>query len=70
MLDRDPLSIVVRLSEGDELGETMKKLRIWLDSETICPANFKTEADAAGYTFTFGFRTTQDAERFRARFGG
>jgi hypothetical protein len=69
MSDRDPLTTVVRLSQGDQLGETMKRLRIWLDSERIEPSEFKTAVDAAGYTFTIGFRRPQDAKRFRAQFG-
>jgi hypothetical protein len=65
MSDRDPLTAVVRLSASDELGEAMRRLRIWLDGEKIQPAVFATGADAAGYTFTIGFRSAQDANRFR-----
>ena len=66
MSNRTPLTTLVRLSQ---LGATMKRLRIWLDSERIEPSDFKTAVDAAGYTFTIGFRRPQDAERFRAQFG-
>jgi hypothetical protein len=69
MSNRTPLTTVVRLSQGNELGATMKRLRIWLDSERIEPSDFKTAADAAGYTFTIGFRRPQDAKRFRTQFG-
>jgi len=69
MSDRKPLTSVVRLSRGDELGATMKRLRIWLDSERIEPSDFKTAADAAGYTFTIEFRSPKDAKRFRTQFG-
>ena len=47
----------------------MKRLRIWLDSEGIEPSDFKTAAEATGYTFTIEFRRPQDAKRFRAEFG-
>ncbi|HEU0215797.1 MAG TPA: hypothetical protein VFQ90_03995 [Stellaceae bacterium] len=69
MSNRTPMTTVVRLSQGDQLGTTMKRLRIWLDGERIEPREFKTVADAAGYTFTIGFRRPQDAKRFRAQFG-
>jgi hypothetical protein len=69
MSNRMPLTAVVRLSQGGELGATMKRLRIWLDSERIEPSDFKTGVDAAGYSFTIGFRRPKDAERFRAQFG-
>jgi hypothetical protein len=59
---------VVRLSQSDQLGAAMKRLRIWLDSERIEPSEFTTALDVAGYTFTIGFRRPQDAERFRAQF--
>jgi hypothetical protein len=42
MSNRD-LTAVVRLSTGDELGETMRRLRIWLDTEKIQPAVFATK---------------------------
>jgi hypothetical protein len=68
MSDRNSLTAVVRLSQGDQLGETMKRLRIWLDSERIEPSEFTTAVDAGGYTLTFAFRSLEDAERFRAQF--
>jgi len=66
---RDPYTSTVRLSEGDALGTTMNKLRAWLDAQKIQPAEFRTSADGRGYTFTIGFRTIEDATRFRAQFG-
>ena len=69
MFDRDPLTAVVRLSKGEPLGQTMSKIRTWLASQQIHPTDFTTAADARGYTFTVGFRDTQDADRFRAQFG-
>jgi hypothetical protein len=64
----DPQTVVVRLSQGDPLGATMSRLRTWLDNAKIQPATFRTEADAKGYTFTVGFATSDQADRFRARF--
>jgi hypothetical protein len=63
-----PFTTVVRLSSGAELGSTMKRLRIWLDSEKIQPAAFWTQAEAEGCKFTIGFRHVVDADRFRAQF--
>lgn len=68
VFNSDPLNVVVRLSQGHELGETMKRLRIWLDSQKIRPTVFKTMPDAKGFTFAISFRDVQDADRFRARF--
>lgn len=65
---RDRHTIVVRLSQGARLGDTMHRLRIWLDAEKIQHADFKTQADSKGYTFTIGFLTAGDADRFRAQF--
>lgn len=39
---RDRHTIVVRLSQGARLGDTMHRLRIWLDAEKIQHADFKT----------------------------
>jgi outer membrane lipoprotein-sorting protein len=60
---------VVRVSPGQQLGETMIRLRTWLDREKIQPAEFKTAVDGKGYKFTIGFLNTNDVERFRAQFG-
>lgn len=59
---------IVRLSEGDELGAIMSRLRTWLDGQKIQPATFKTFVDAKGYLLENGFRTTDEAGRFRAQF--
>jgi hypothetical protein len=72
MLDRDPPSTVVRVSlRGSEIGETMIVLRTWLDREKIQPTGFLAAPDPAphGYTFPIGFRSREDANRFRAEFG-
>jgi hypothetical protein len=65
----DPFTVTVRLSKGDPLGETMIRLRTWLDAAKIQPAAFRTNADPKGYTFAIGFRDMNDADRFRAQFG-
>lgn len=66
---RDPYFSIVRLSQGDALGVTMNKIRVWLDAQKIRPAEFRTSADAKGYTFTLGFHTIEEATQFRAQFG-
>jgi outer membrane lipoprotein-sorting protein len=68
MSDRNSLTAVVRLSQRDQLGESMKRLRIWLDSERIEPSEFTTAADAGGYTFTITFRSLRDVEHFCTQF--
>ena len=73
MFNRDPLSTVVRVSvQGSEIAETMSLLRTWLDSQNIQPTGFLAAADPtpSGYTFNIGFRSPEDADRFRAEFGG
>jgi hypothetical protein len=66
---RDYQTVVVRLSQGDPLGKTMSRLRTWLDTAKIQPAAFKTEAGAKGHTFTVGFTSIDQADRFRGQFG-
>jgi hypothetical protein len=65
----DPYTSTIRLSESDELGATMNKIRSWLDGQKIQAVTFKTLPDAMGHIFTIGFRTIEDATRFRAQFG-
>jgi hypothetical protein len=64
----DPFTVIVCLSKGDVLGETMIRLRTWLDAAKIQPATFRTEADGKGYTFAVGFCDISEADRFRAQF--
>jgi hypothetical protein len=66
---RGPFTVIVRISKGASLGETMKRLRLWLDGEKIQIAQFETAVDAGGLRLSMGFRTIQDADRFRAQFG-
>jgi len=69
MSHRNPLTAVVRLSQSDQLGPTMMRLRIWLDSHKIELREFKTAANGKSYTFTITFRSRRDANHFRAKFG-
>jgi hypothetical protein len=69
MAIRDPFTVIVRVSEGSDLGATMAGLRTWLDQEKIQTAEFKSSVDGAGHRLTLGFRTIEDAERLRAQFG-
>jgi len=64
----DPYTVNVRVSKGDPLGEAMNRIRAWLDSQKIQPAEFKTAANANGYTFSIAFRDTSQADLFRAHF--
>jgi hypothetical protein len=50
------------------LGETMRDIRIWLDSERIEPVDFKTVVGRAGLGFEITFHDERDAERFQERF--
>jgi hypothetical protein len=63
-----PLTIIVRVSLGDPLGDAMCHVRKWLDGEKIRPASFRTTVDARGYRLAVGFRNGGDADRFRRRF--
>ena len=58
----------VRVPHAADLGETMKKIRIWLDHRKIQPASFRTTADSRGYLLTIDFRTEETAEYFRQQF--
>jgi len=64
----DPLTTIVRVSEGVPLGGEMKKIRLWLNTQKIHPAAFMTAADARGYTFTIKFTTVEEAYLFRHQF--
>jgi hypothetical protein len=64
----DPLTAMVRVSQDDQLGDAMNRIRTWLDGEKIQTASFATIPDAEGYTLKVGFKTAADAERFRRQF--
>ncbi len=61
-------TVRVRVSHAGDLGETMKKIRIWLDHRKIQPVSFRTTGDARGYLLTIDFRTEEIAEYFREQF--
>jgi hypothetical protein len=63
-----PNEIRVRVSHGSPLGDVMKDVRTWLDSQKIQPSKFTTAADAKGYLMTLAFRDEHEAERFRLQF--
>jgi hypothetical protein len=58
----------VRVPHVEDVGETMKKIRIWLDHRKIQPVSFRTTGDARGYLLTIDFRTEETAEYFRQQF--
>jgi outer membrane lipoprotein-sorting protein len=60
--------VVVHVSEPTSLGNAMNKIRSWLDEERIEPARFTTATDATGHTFTIGFKSIEDANRFHHQF--
>lgn len=68
MADHNSTVVRLRLSQIDQLGAAMQRLRIWLDSEKIEPSEFTVTTDAAGCTLTIEFRSLQDADRFRLQF--
>jgi hypothetical protein len=60
--------IRIRVSHGSPLGDVMKDIRVWLDSQKIQPSSFKTTIDGIGYLLMLSFRDEQVAERFRQKF--
>ena len=67
-LSCNALTVRVRVPHSEDLGETMKKIRIWLDHQKIQPMSFRTTGDARGYLLTIDFRTEETAEYFRQQF--
>jgi hypothetical protein len=61
-------TVRVRVSQSQNLGETMKNIRVWLDHHKIHPASFRTTADATGYLLSIDFRSKETAEQFRRQF--
>jgi hypothetical protein len=53
---------------AENLDNTMKDIRIWLDAEKIQPMDFRTVVGHAGIGFEISFRFEQEAERFQQRF--
>jgi hypothetical protein len=65
---RTPVVVQPKTARDMPLGETMRDIRIWLDSERIEPVEFKAVVGRAGLGFEISFRDVNDAERFQERF--
>ena len=53
---------------GTPLGRLMNEIRSWLDGEKIQPMYFRPVVGAVGFGFEIGFRSEEDAKRFRVWF--
>jgi outer membrane lipoprotein-sorting protein len=62
-------AVMVRVAHGDDFGEAMKKIRVWLDHHKIDPSSFRTTVDGRGYLLSIDFRSEKLAEIFRKQFG-
>jgi len=62
------LNAAVRIPIGESLGDTIGKLKTWLDGQKIVVAQYTTTVDGKGYKYTVRFRNLDDADRFRAQF--
>lgn len=57
---------VVRVQTSDErLDATMQAIHAWLDAENIQVVSFTIDPSGNGLTLEIGFRSLEDAERFR-----
>lgn len=65
---RTPVVVQPKAARDMPFAETMKDIRIWLDSERIQPAEFKAVVGRAGLGFEISFREESEAERFQQRF--
>ena len=70
MAPAEPAAVKIRIETplGTPLGRLMNEIRSWLDSENIQPMYFRPVAGAAGFGFEIGFRSEEDAKRFRQWF--
>ena len=68
MQPSNPLTSIVRVPRGDDLGDAMSRIRTWLDGEKIQTTTFTTTVDARGFMLTIGFVSIGDARRFRRQF--
>lgn len=64
----DPLTVIVHVSQDEPLGAAMNRMRSWLDGQKIETTAFATKADSSGHTFTIGFESSADADRFQHQF--
>ena len=65
---RTPVVVQPKATRDMPFGETMRDIRIWLDSERIQPAEFKAVVGRAGLGFEISFNDESEAERFQERF--
>jgi hypothetical protein len=63
-----PLKVHVSPPLGVTIGNFMNEIRVWLDSQKIQLAAFRTTASDVGFGFEIDFHREEDAERFRERF--
>ena len=68
MVLRTPVVVQPKTTRDMPFAETMKDIRIWLDSERIQPAEFKAVVGRAGLGFEISFNDEREAERFQERF--
>jgi hypothetical protein len=63
------LKIRIETPLGTPLGQLMNEIRTWLDSEKIQPSYFRPIVGVTvGFGFEIGFRSEEDATRFRQWF--
>jgi len=62
------VKIRIETPVGTPLGRLMNEIRAWLDSEKIQPTHFRPVAGSVGFGFEIGFRSEEDANRFREWF--
>ena len=55
---------------GGDLGDLMRKMRIWLDQNRIEAAEILHSSGPPGLAFRVGFSDLDDAEAFAEDFGG
>jgi hypothetical protein len=65
---RTPVVVQPKTVRDMPLAETMRDIRIWLDSERIEPVEFKAVVGRVGLGFEISFRDEHEAERFQERF--
>jgi hypothetical protein len=61
----NPLIVRIETSAANKLGELMKSIRSWLDSQKIQPATFKVVRGSYELTFLHD----HEAAQFREQFG-
>jgi hypothetical protein len=64
----EPATILVKVPEGDSLGDTMNKIRSWLDSKNMQPSVFRPVSGGQERAYAIGFTSVEDADLFRRQF--